>query len=116
MMGEKLLEKLREMDIARDRIRLEGLIPPKAENEVAPGNLTVEDARKVLRVSQLQMIKTKIREIQKDSVFLEEFISICSESCGSRELALEFAKMLDESGHVIILGKSVFLRPEKVGI
>ncbi|KAL0293027.1 UNVERIFIED_CONTAM: Calcium uniporter protein 2, mitochondrial [Sesamum radiatum] len=53
--GEKLLEKLRGMDIARDRIRLDGLRPPAqaSEEEGSKGKLTVADAKKILRLSQL---------------------------------------------------------------
>lgn len=102
------------MGIGRNRIDLNGLIPPNTnqDNRISE-NLTVDDARKVLKLSQLEIIKSKIREINRDSVSLEEFIEVCSDNCGSKELGLEFANMLDESGYVIVLGKFVFLRPEQ---
>lgn len=109
-----MLERLSGIGIGRNRINLNGLVPPNGESVTRVSeNLTVEDARKVLMVAQLEVIKLKIREINRDSVSLEEFIGLCSDNCGSRELGLEFAKMLDESGYVIVLGKFVFLHPEQ---
>uniref|UniRef100_A0A5B7A305 Calcium uniporter protein C-terminal domain-containing protein n=1 Tax=Davidia involucrata TaxID=16924 RepID=A0A5B7A305_DAVIN len=112
--GEKLLEKLRGMDIARDRIRLDGLSPPATRLEPTEGKLTVEDARKVLRVSQLEMVKSKLRQIPTSSISSKEFVQICVEACSSTDKGLEFAKMLDELGTVIVLGNVVFLRPDQV--
>ncbi|KAI3462817.1 hypothetical protein Pfo_019480 [Paulownia fortunei] len=108
--GEKLLEKLRGMDIARDRIRLDGLTPPPASE----GKLTVADAKKILRLSQLEMVKSRLRQVEKDCVSFSEFLEICAKECSSVDQGLEFAKILDESGSVIVLGNIVFLRPEQV--
>ncbi|KAL9158836.1 hypothetical protein ABFS82_08G094100 [Erythranthe guttata] len=60
--GEKLLEKLREMEIAKDRFRLDSLTPAAA---AAPseGSLTVKDAVKILKISQVQMVKLRLRQI-----------------------------------------------------
>lgn len=112
--GEKLLEKLREMDISRDRIRLDGLRRPEAAEEPREESLTVTDARKILRLSQLEMVKSKLRQMEKDFVTYPEFLEICAKECLSPELGREFAKVLDESGSVIVLGNVVFLRPEQV--
>ncbi|KAL3813544.1 hypothetical protein ACJIZ3_014812 [Penstemon smallii] len=110
--GEKLLEKLREMDISRNRIRLDGLIsPPPTEVE---GELTVKDAKKILRFSQLETVKSRLRQMEKDSVSYTEFLEICAKESSSVDLGFEFAEMLDQSGSVIVLGNNVFLRPEKV--
>ena len=46
-----LVEKLKAMDIARSRIQLEGLSPP-VKTEV-----TVEDAKKSLKVAQLEIVE-----------------------------------------------------------
>ncbi|KAL9158023.1 hypothetical protein ABFS82_08G041100 [Erythranthe guttata] len=114
--GEKLLEKLREMDIARDRFRLDSLTP--AEPAAAPpptvGSLTVKDAVKILRISQLETVKLRLRQIEKDCVSYSEFLEICGQDCSSTDQRLEFAKILDQSGSVIVLGNIVFLKPEKV--
>ncbi|KAL8546190.1 hypothetical protein ACS0TY_006053 [Phlomoides rotata] len=113
--GEKLLEKLREMDIARDRIRLDALRPPPASEESPDEEkLTVADAKKILRLSQLETVKSKLRQIEKDFVYYPEFLEICGKECSSEDQGVEFAKILDESGSVIVLGKMVFLRPEQV--
>lgn len=113
--GEKLLEKLREMDIARDRIRLNALRPPPASEESPEEKLTVADAKKILRLSQLETVKSKLKQIERDFVSYPEFLEICGNECSSKDQGLEFAKVLDESGSVIVLGNMVFLRPEQVG-
>ncbi|XP_059623733.1 calcium uniporter protein 2, mitochondrial-like [Cornus florida] len=109
--GEKLLEKLRLMDIARDRIRLDVLPSSPSTTE---GKLTAEDARKLLRVSQLEMVKSKLRQIRKSYISYAEFVQICVECCMNTDQGLEFAKTLDESGTVIVLGNVVFLMPDQV--
>lgn len=110
--GENLIEKLREMGIGRDRIRLDGLTPPAPAPE-RPG-LTVEDARKLIRVTQLETVKSRLREIQKSWIPYSEFVRICEEGCSDSDQARNFAKMLDESGNVVVFGNAVLLRPEQV--
>ncbi|KAL6572868.1 hypothetical protein OROHE_002344 [Orobanche hederae] len=113
--GEKLLEKLREMDITRERIRIDGLRPPApAAQEYPEGMITVKDAVKILKLSQLETVKSSLRQIEKDFVSYPEFLEICAKDCSSIDQGLEFAKMLDQSGSVIVLGNIVFLRPEQV--
>lgn len=114
--GEGLIEKLRGMDIARDRLRLDGLRPPQQEEEeevVEQGKITVEDARKLLRLSQLEMVKARLTQIEKNCISQEEFLEICRDGCWSSEQAKQFAEMLDESGTVIVLGTVVFLKPHQ---
>ncbi|KAG8372857.1 hypothetical protein BUALT_Bualt12G0110600 [Buddleja alternifolia] len=113
--GEKLMEKLRSMDISRDRIRLDGLTPPSPASDESPeANLTVADAKKILRLSQIETVKSRLRQIEKNCISYSEFLQICAEECSSVDQGVEFAKMLDESGSVIVLGNVVFLRPEQV--
>ncbi|XP_027077735.1 calcium uniporter protein 2, mitochondrial-like [Coffea arabica] len=114
--GEGLIEKLRGMDIARDRIRLDGLRPPQPQQqeEEEQGKITVEDARKLLRLSQLETVKARLTQIEKNCISQEEFLEICEDGCWGSEQAKQFAKMLDESGTVIVLGNVVFLRPQQV--
>ncbi|KAK6152664.1 hypothetical protein DH2020_012303 [Rehmannia glutinosa] len=112
--GEKLLEKLRGLDIARDRIRIDRLRPPSASEESPEGEVTVADAKKILRLSQLEIVKSRLRQGEKDCVSYSEFLEICAKECSSKDQGLEIAKILDESGSVIVLGNIVFLRPEKV--
>ncbi|XWS29327.1 hypothetical protein CRYUN_Cryun24cG0019600 [Craigia yunnanensis] len=115
-MGEKLMEKLREFDISKDRIRLEGLSPhlvaKSAVLEVP--ELSVQEAKKLLRVAQLEVLKTRLRETGKTWISYSDFILICGESCSDPEQGLQFAKLLDNSGTVIVLGNVVVLRPEQV--
>ncbi|KAL6952095.1 hypothetical protein U1Q18_007010, partial [Sarracenia purpurea var. burkii] len=85
--GENLLEKLRVMDIARDRIRLDGLVPPpprKSSKKTMEGMLMLEDVRKVLRVSQLQTVKSMLRQVTKDRISFTDFVQICSAVDGGR--------------------------------
>lgn len=116
--GEMLLEKLRGMDVSRDRIRLDGLIPPPVKRDWLPEpecNMTVVEARKILRLSQLERVKTKLRGIEKNHILYPEFVAICGDGCSDSDQGREFAKMLDDSGAVIVLGNVVFLKPHQVG-
>ncbi|KAK7406638.1 hypothetical protein VNO78_08267 [Psophocarpus tetragonolobus] len=106
-----LLHKLRTMGIAPSRIRLEGLTPPSPPMDE---RVTVADARKLLKVAQLEMVKAKLRETPKTCITFPEFIGICADHCSDQDQALGIAKMLDDSAAVIVLGDVVFLRPEQV--
>ncbi|XP_059281555.1 calcium uniporter protein 4, mitochondrial [Lycium ferocissimum] len=122
--GEKLREKLRSMNnITGERIRFEGLAPPapapapSTATELTAemtGRMTVNDAKKILKISQLEKVKSRLNEIPMNSITYDRFVEICGEFCCNREQSLEFAKMLDESGSVIVLGDVVFLRPHQV--
>ncbi|OMO56838.1 hypothetical protein CCACVL1_26230 [Corchorus capsularis] len=115
-MGENLMERLREMDISKDRIRLDGLSPNLVAKSAVPElpELSVEEAKKLLRVAQLEVVKTRLRETGKTWISYSDFIQICRESCSDQEQGLQFAKLLDESGSVIVLGNVVVLRPDQV--
>nr|GMC50414.1 calcium uniporter protein 4, mitochondrial-like [Ipomoea batatas]GME10180.1 calcium uniporter protein 4, mitochondrial-like [Ipomoea batatas] len=112
--GDKLREKLWPINISSDRLRLDGLVPPPPVPEDVIGGISVTDARKILRSYQLQKVRLRIREIPVNSVSYSDFVQICSDSCNNREQGLEFAKTLDQSGSVIVLGDVVLLRPDKV--
>lgn len=109
--GEKLREKLRGINVTGDRIRLE---PTDFTTGESSAKISVDDVRKLLRVSQIEKLKAKLREIPKSSISYHEFAQICLEGCGNKAQALEFAKTLDQSGNVIVLGNVVFLRPDQV--
>ncbi|KAL3039046.1 hypothetical protein AAZX31_01G165400 [Glycine max] len=106
-----LLDRLRTMGIAHNRIRLDGLTPPPPMEMV--DTVTVKDARKLLKVAQVEMVKAKLRETRKSCITFSEFIGICDEHCSDQDQAVEIAKMLDNSAAVIVLGDVVFLRPEQ---
>ncbi|CAN4092837.1 unnamed protein product [Withania somnifera] len=120
--GEKLREKLRSMNVSGDRIRFESLAPPAPSRTNAfpaaemMGRISVSDAKKILKISQLEKVKTRLRELPMNSISYSQFVEICSEFCAAsnREQNLELAKMLDEAGSVIVLGDIVFLRPHQV--
>lgn len=106
--------KLKSMDITRDRLRLDGLSPPAAsEDAVGSQGITVDDARKFLRLSKLETVRSKLREIPKKWISHEEFVRVCVDASSTRDEGLGFAKLLDESGTVIVMGTSVFLRPHE---
>ncbi|BBG94941.1 Protein of unknown function D, partial [Prunus dulcis] len=114
--GEKLREKLRGINISSDRLRLAGLSRPQpdlATPDDALYGISVSDAKKILRLSQVEKLKAKLREIPESSISYSEFVRICVEGCEGEEQGAEFSKMLDESGNVIVLGNLVFLRPEQ---
>ncbi|KAL6980344.1 hypothetical protein U1Q18_044638 [Sarracenia purpurea var. burkii] len=86
--GENLLEKLHVTDIARDRIRLDELVPPpprKSSEKTTEGMLTLEDARTVLRVSQLETVKSMLQPVTKDRISFADFVQICSAVDGKGE-------------------------------
>ncbi|XP_020216968.1 calcium uniporter protein 2, mitochondrial [Cajanus cajan] len=116
-----LLRKLRDMDISRNRIRWEGLTPPPPQTQTQTqtrggmeegGN--VAEARKLLKVVQFEIVKSKLRGTRKSYITFSEFIRICMENCPDQDQALEIAQRLDDSAAVIVLGDVVFLRPEQV--
>ncbi|KAL9267357.1 Calcium uniporter protein 1, mitochondrial-like protein [Drosera capensis] len=113
--GERLMERLREIGIGKQRIVLDGLSPmllsKKREEEENDGGLSIGDVKKVLRVERIERLKAKLRDWGKDWVDYSEFVRICSKE--SEEDGLVYAKMLDESGAVIVLGNSVCLRPDQ---
>ena len=62
----------------------------------------------------MEKLKAKLREIPKSSISYSEFVRVCVQGCENEDQGAEFAKMLDDSGNVIVLGNVVFLRPEQV--
>lgn len=115
--GENLMIKLKSIGIAQDRIRLDVLTPPAAETSAAVRPvLRVEDAKKLLRVAQLEAVKSRLREIRNSWISLPDFVRICGESGSDPEEGRGLARQLDESGSVIVLGNVVFLKPEQVNI
>lgn len=114
--GESLMEKLREIDGSKDRIRLDGLAPPMAisELETETPSLTVEDTKKLLRAAQIEVVKTKLRETERSWMPYAEFVRVCGEASSDPDQGSRIAKMLDDSANVIVLGDSVCIRPDQV--
>ncbi|CAH8263266.1 unnamed protein product [Arabidopsis lyrata] len=107
--GESLIEKLREIDGSKDRIRLDGLTPPERES-----SLTVADTKKLLRAAQIEIVKSKLRETGRSWMSYSEFVSVCGEASSDPDLGSRIAKMLDDSANVIVLGDSVCIRPDQL--
>ncbi|KAK8710371.1 hypothetical protein V6N13_145696 [Hibiscus sabdariffa] len=111
-MGDNLMERL------RDGIRLNGLAPvletTSAMSEAPTLSLSAQEAKKLLKAAQLEVVKSKLRETGKTWISYADFIRICRESCSDDEQGLQYAKMLDESGSAIVLGNVVVLRSEQV--
>ncbi|CAL1396266.1 unnamed protein product [Linum trigynum] len=120
--GERLREKLRLVNVSDDRLHLTGLnhppppppSPPAKSTSSAHLGVSIEEARKILRLAQMQKLKARLREIPTSSIPFPDFAQICNQECGNEEQGAEFAKTLDQSGNVIVLGNTVFLRPEQV--
>ncbi|KAH7520081.1 hypothetical protein FEM48_Zijuj08G0106100 [Ziziphus jujuba var. spinosa] len=118
--GENLMNKLKSIGIAQDRIRLEVLTPPpppppvEEASAMVRSGLRVEDAKKLLSVAQLEAVKSRLREIQNSWIPFSDFVRICGESCSDLEEGRRLARKLDESGSVIVLGNVVFLKPEQI--
>ncbi|KAI3460292.1 hypothetical protein Pfo_016955 [Paulownia fortunei] len=121
--GEKLREKIKSLNASGDhRLRLDGLSPllplppPPSMEEEEEGRfrVSVSDAKRVLRFVQLERIRQRVKNIPASTIQYGEFVRICGDVCGNKEMGLEFAKALDESGNVIVLAGVVFLRPDQV--
>ncbi|KAI9113545.1 hypothetical protein K1719_015472 [Acacia pycnantha] len=108
LLGDGVVDQLKAISIAGNRIRLEGLVPPP-ENS----NMAVGDVKKLLKAAQLELVKSKLREIRESCIPYSEFLQICAEYCSDEDQAKRTAKMLDDSAAVIVLGDVVFLRPEE---
>ncbi|XP_050214927.1 calcium uniporter protein 4, mitochondrial [Mercurialis annua] len=112
--GEKLREKLKGINLTEERLRLGEVSPPYIPVNKKSFGISVEDARKLLRISQLEKLKARLTEIPNSSILYPQFLQICVKECGNEDQGTEFAKMLDQCGNVIVLGNIVFLRPDQV--
>ncbi|KFK30300.1 hypothetical protein AALP_AA7G243800 [Arabis alpina] len=117
--GESLMLKLREMDVNKDRIRFDGISPPTRTEEteetvdtVVEREISVGDAKKLMRAAHIEVVKTKLMEIGKSWISYSEFVGVCNDLDPVQGPWI--AKMLDDSGNVIVLGNSVCLRPDQV--
>ena len=59
----------------------------KKHDTVVEG-MTVEDARKLLKAAQVEVVMLKLRKIQKSYMPLPKFIQICSENCSDQDQAI----------------------------
>lgn len=116
--GTQLSDRIKSLN--QTRIRLDCLSPPPPKPETDDDDdkkeikITVAEARKVLRASQIETVRARLKALPSASVPYTEFIEICNEAAGGAETGSQIAKSLDQSGSVIVLGDTVFLRPELV--
>lgn len=104
------LNKMRE-----PRLNLDSVLPPTPSPSKLNPVFTVDEARKLLRLGQAARLKSALREIPTNSIPYNDYVNLCVEKCGdNEEQGREFAKLMDDSGDVIVLGSVVFIRPEKV--
>ncbi|KAL9244139.1 hypothetical protein vseg_017945 [Gypsophila vaccaria] len=78
------------------------------------GRMTVADMKKVMKVAMLEKVKARLREDTRNTVSYNEFRRSCVDACGNEDLGLEFAKVLDEAGVVLVFGNVVWLHPSQV--
>ncbi|PKA51025.1 hypothetical protein AXF42_Ash007682 [Apostasia shenzhenica] len=109
--GNKLIDIIR--DLNANRIRSDLPLPP-SPNAADPGRMTVEEAKKVLRASQMETVRARLSSMQSSSISYSEYLRICREESSSEDSAKAIALSLDESGSVIAIGSSVFIRPGEV--
>ncbi|PWA80339.1 Coiled-coil domain containing protein 109, C-terminal [Artemisia annua] len=113
-LGEKLREKMNISN--KERLRFDGLRSPRLHDHAHANvddsvGISVNDAKKILRFSQLQKVRLALKQIKANSVSYDEFVSICIDTCNNHDQGVEYSKMLDEAGDVIVLGNVVFIRP-----
>nr|VDD27575.1 unnamed protein product [Brassica oleracea] len=115
--GGNLMEKLRELTLSNNRLRLDEMLPPPTPEKTSPSNfpaVTVDDVKKLMRAAEMEMVKSKLREIGKNWVPLSEFVRVCGENSSDPEQGNRVANMLDQAGNVIVLGNFVCLKPEEL--
>lgn len=96
------------------RFRLDGLLPLPMKRDGRVGSMSVEETKKVLRAAQMEAVRARLRGMDRSRVSYSEFVEICCDGAGGFEQGMVVAKLLDESGTVIVLGNIVFLRPDQV--
>eukprot|EP01018_Ginkgo_biloba_P025849 Gb_27529 [translate_table: standard] len=104
--GDKMRDQLQKMNVDSC---LQNVHPPK-------GQLSVEEARKLLRFVQLESLKTRLHDMPNVCISHKELLDICMDFTGnsSMEEAKVMAKSLDQSGEILVLRHNVYLHPHQV--
>ncbi|KAL4559470.1 hypothetical protein LXL04_031608 [Taraxacum kok-saghyz] len=113
--GEKLRQKTNTFGC--ECLSLDGLKPQTTENALPPSDsvgLSARDAKKIMRCSQLQNVRSALKLIPSNSITYTEFVTICRDVCNNHDQGVELAKLLDVAGDVIVVGNVVLLRPDQV--
>eukprot|EP01018_Ginkgo_biloba_P025848 Gb_27530 [translate_table: standard] len=110
--GDKMRDQLQKMNAdSEDRLCLQNVHPPK-------GQLSVEEARKLLRFVQLEALKTRLHGIPNVCISHKELLDICMGFTGnsSMEEAKVMAKSLDQSGEILVLRHNAYLHPHQTRV
>ncbi|XP_040931348.1 calcium uniporter protein 6, mitochondrial [Gossypium hirsutum] len=79
-------------------------------------NLTFAEAKKLMRLVNVESLKTKLEMEGKEVIGYSELLEACKSMDVARSLneAIAFARVLDEAGVVLVFRDKVYLHPEKV--
>lgn len=83
------------------------------EREISDGIMSAREVRKVLRASEMEQARARLRAVPKALIDYSEFLDICCD-VSAVDGGLEIARRLDRSGDVIVLGNVVYLRADQV--
>ncbi|XP_020581948.1 calcium uniporter protein 4, mitochondrial-like [Phalaenopsis equestris] len=83
------------------------------EEELLRKGASIEELRKAIMASQVEMVRLRLKGIAKSVIEFSEFLRICCE-CSSEEQGMGLARSLDMRGMVMVHGKVVFLHPDQI--
>ncbi|KAL0907584.1 hypothetical protein M5K25_022001 [Dendrobium thyrsiflorum] len=85
------------------------LLPPEMNAAVMEtrGWITAAEVRKVMRVTEMEAVKSRLNAIPQSHISQTEFLSICRHLSSTEENAAAIARSLDECGVVIAFGNLV---------
>lgn len=86
---------------------------PLTSDAVWGGGMSFEDVKST-KIVKMELVKRKLKNLTADTIQYSEFLQICVETCENPDQGAEIAKLLDDSGNVVVLGNSVFLNPARV--
>lgn len=101
-------------DSAADAVHPSGLPPRSSCAEGDP--LTVSEAKRLMRLVNVEGLKTKLGMEGKEIIGYKELLEACQIMGVARTLdeATTFAQVLDEAGVVLLFRDKVYLHPDKV--
>ncbi|KAL0927155.1 hypothetical protein M5K25_001315 [Dendrobium thyrsiflorum] len=103
--GDKLIDKIWGLNADRIRLYLISQSLPSIACE-----MTETEVKKLLKISQMEAVRSRLSAIPRSSIFYSEFLRFCREQSNTDETASAIAQSLEESADVIALGNLVFLR------
>ncbi|KAI0528655.1 hypothetical protein KFK09_001197 [Dendrobium nobile] len=106
---DKLIDKIWGLNAGQIRLHLISQSLPSISCV-----MTETEVKKVLKISQMEAVRSRLSAIPRSSIFFSEFFRICREQSNTDETASAIAQSLEESADVIALGNLVFLRPGEI--